>query len=273
MDVKRCTLNVRCFEKVTDHLSPFNTQPFNHDSRLSVRSTPWIKSLFLYCRDYAGRGVDDDVAARPNYRGWRICFIVLGVTGLAWLLFRDAAGSIGGGASGCLLFFPSLACAGWLTWPRNIVSDRPGTGDHLQFVHPSAPSAHQVQVLRRLEAGGSTAFSAEPDSQSSQDRQPPCASPRFWFSSCSTWLPSESNSCSADRTIFAYIGSALWSRFGLVLGRSWRLVTALFLHAGPVVVFNLFALYVSACRSNDRSARFAFASATSWPESGRPAES
>src|SRR5436189_5358789 len=51
-------------------------------------------------------------AWRPSggiYRGWRIAsVIVLAITGLSWIFFRDLAGFIGGGAWFALLFIPAI---------------------------------------------------------------------------------------------------------------------------------------------------------------------
>ncbi|PYL72958.1 MAG: hypothetical protein DMF22_02880, partial [Verrucomicrobia bacterium] len=50
-------------------------------------------------------------AWRPGgpYRGWRLAaLVVLAITGIGWILFRAAAGYIGGGAWFALLFLPAI---------------------------------------------------------------------------------------------------------------------------------------------------------------------
>ena len=97
-------------------------------------------------------------AWRPGgtYRGWRMAaFIVLGVTGAAWLLFRDAAGFIGGGAWFALLFLPAVGLrrVAEMAEQHRFRSARK-LAFLLQFIHPSTQLRNQVQVLRRLETGG-----------------------------------------------------------------------------------------------------------------------
>ncbi|HJX24677.1 MAG TPA: hypothetical protein VJ252_00855, partial [Chthoniobacterales bacterium] len=50
-------------------------------------------------------------AWRPGgtYRGWRVAsFVVLGLTGTAWVFFREQAGFVGGGVWFALLFLPAI---------------------------------------------------------------------------------------------------------------------------------------------------------------------
>src|SRR3982074_3535689 len=102
-------------------------------------------------------------AWRPGgtYRGWRIAsFIVLAITSVAWLLFRDIAGFIGGGAWFALFLLPAvglrrvaaLAAKNRFAAARKIASA-------LVIVHPSEQLRGQVQLLRRLESGETAGLS------------------------------------------------------------------------------------------------------------------
>src|SRR5947207_1890207 len=101
-------------------------------------------------------------AWRPGgtYRGWRIAsFIVLGITAVAWLLFRDLAGYIGGGAWFALLFLPAVGLrrVADLAMEHRFGAARK-LATALQFVHPFEQLRHQVQLLGRLESDDTAGF-------------------------------------------------------------------------------------------------------------------
>src|SRR5262249_16348349 len=88
------------------------------------------------------------------YHGWRVAaLVVMGITSVAWLFWRDAAGYIGGGAWFVLLFVPTiglrkmtdLAAAGNYRSARKL-------GAGLQILHPTSEMRSQMQLLRRLES-------------------------------------------------------------------------------------------------------------------------
>jgi membrane associated rhomboid family serine protease len=190
-------------------------------------------------------------AWRPGgtYRSWRIAsFIVLGITATAWLLFRDIAGFIGGGAWCAILFLPAVG----LRRMADLASQqRYGAAAKiakaLLFLHPSAELRRQVQLLRTLESRGSIGA-------------PPMASAAFRKDRHRRLRDAPAVLVFISLNVLAFLiefFSGGWNdlalhRLGalepfsvLRLGEYWRLVTSLFLHAGPVhLLFNLFALYV-----------------------------
>ena len=81
-------------------------------------------------------------AWRPGgiFRGWRLAaIIVLAMTGIAWLLFRDYAGYVGGGAWFVLLFVPAVGLrkASQFAAHGHFQSAARMTSA-LQFLHPTA---------------------------------------------------------------------------------------------------------------------------------------
>ncbi len=107
-------------------------------------------------------------AWRPSspYGGWRIAALtVLAITCIAWLLWRGAAGYIGGSAWFVLLFLPAIGLRKMteLAAQRNYRSARK-LGVVLQILHPTSEMRSQVQFLRQLEsqANHRNAFSSVP---------------------------------------------------------------------------------------------------------------
>jgi membrane associated rhomboid family serine protease len=95
-------------------------------------------------------------AWRPGgpYRGWRIAaLVVLAITGIAWILFRVAAGYIGGGAWFALLFLPAIGLRKMTEFAaQGDYKSARKLGVALQILHPSAELRGQVQVFRHLES-------------------------------------------------------------------------------------------------------------------------
>ena len=94
---------------------------------------------------------------RPSqfYRGWRAAsVVVLVITALSWIFFRDLAGFIGGGAWFALLFIPAIGLrkVTELTAQHRYKTAR-RVAAALQVVHPSAELREQVRFLRGLESG------------------------------------------------------------------------------------------------------------------------
>jgi rhomboid protease GluP len=183
----------------------------------------------------------------PNYRGWRIAaIIVLAITGGAWLLFRNVAGFIGGGAWLALLFLPSVGLKRVMelsAQQRYESARRIATA--LQILHPTADMRQQIQMLRMLEARQNTEGSLPP---------PPPIRPRR-LQNAPVVIVFIALNVAMFLVEFAHYdlrGNVDLLRFGalqtevvLTNHEYWRLITALFLHYGIIhLVFNLFALYV-----------------------------
>ncbi len=191
---------------------------------------------------------------RPGgiYRGWRpAAIIVLVITGLAWLLFRDKAGFIGGAVWFVFLFLPAVGLrkVTELAAQRRYQSAR-RLASLIFFVHPNTDLRDQIQLFRTLESGRGDAPFFQP------------ASPRTGFLQQDRhwrlrYAPVIGVLILLNCLVFVveiYFGTdgldlhrlGALEPFSVVLfGQYWRLLTALFLHAGIAhLLFNVFALYV-----------------------------
>ena len=195
-------------------------------------------------------------AWRPGgpYRGWRIAaLVVLAITGIAWILFRAAAGYIGGGAWFALLFLPAIGLRKMTEFAaQGDYKSARKLGVALQILHPSAELRGQVQVFRHLESHQNDRGSfAPPPIQheiAPQDRrrhfQHAPAVLIFILLNAAAFLFEISSGDWTDPETLHRIG-ALEPYAVVVQGQYWRLFTALFLHGGFAhLLFNLFALYV-----------------------------
>lgn len=195
-------------------------------------------------------------AWRPSspYAGWSIAAItVLAITCIAWLLWRGAAGYIGGSAWFVLLFLPAIGLRKMteLAARRNYRSARK-LGAALQILHPSAEVRDQVRLLCQLEsqANPSAGFRAVPNrSQTtrlmrhSQLRSAPAVLILIVLNVIA-FLFEMSVGDWNDQEVLHRIG-ALDVDSVVVQHEYWRFITALFLHGGLLHLgFNLFALYV-----------------------------
>jgi membrane associated rhomboid family serine protease len=195
-------------------------------------------------------------ALRPSapYHGWRVAaLIVLGITGVAWLFWRGAAGYVGGCAWFVLLFVPAiglrkmtdLAAAGNYRSAKKL-------GEALQILHPTSEIRTHLQLLRQLEsqADHRRTFSSVPVARETARRR----------------LPGQLRNAPAvlifivlNAVVFLFeISAGDWNdpeflrRIGavdldsvVVQHEYWRFFTALFLHGGFIhLLFNVFALYV-----------------------------
>ena len=187
------------------------------------------------------------------HHGWRVAaLVVLGITGIAWLFWRDAAGYIGGGAWFVLLFVPAiglrkmtdLAAAGNYRSARKL-------GTALQILHPTSEIRSQMQLLRRLEsqAKDRSTFSSVTTGREAARRLPgqlqnAPAVLIFIVLNAVAFLFEISAGDWNDPEVLRRIG-ALDPYSVVVQHEYWRFLTALFLHGGFVhLLFNLFALYV-----------------------------
>jgi membrane associated rhomboid family serine protease len=195
-------------------------------------------------------------AWRPSapYRGWRIAaLIVLAITGVAWLVWRGAAGYIGGGAWFALLFLPAIGLRKMteLAAQRNYRSARK-LGAALQILHPTNELRDRVQLLRELEAqvNHSAGFHSVPigyetarRARHSQLRSAPAVL-IFILLNAVAFLLEISVGDWNNPEVLHRVG-ALEPYSVVVQHEYWRFVTALFLHGGLLHLgFNLFALYV-----------------------------
>jgi membrane associated rhomboid family serine protease len=187
-------------------------------------------------------------------RGWRIAaLVVLAITGLAWMFWRDTAGYIGGGAWFALLFLPAIG--------SRKITELAARGDYksarklgaaLQVLHPSAELREQVRLFHHLEARQNhrSTFSSVPvkGEITQEARRPHFRHAPAVFTlillNAAAFLFEMSVGDWNDPEVLHQIG-ALQPYAVLVQGEYWRLFTALFLHGGFAhLLFNVFALYV-----------------------------
>jgi membrane associated rhomboid family serine protease len=194
-------------------------------------------------------------AWRPEaqYRGWRVAaFVVLAVTGIAWLLAGSMAGYIGGLAWFALLFVPAIGLRKMTEFAaRGNYESAAKLGRILQIVHPSAELSDQVRLFRQLEshqkrqvAVGSVPSDSKPrPPRHSQLRNAPAVLILILLNAVAFLFELRVGDAN-DPDILHRIG-ALEPYAVLAQGEYWRLFTALFLHAGLThLLFNIFALYV-----------------------------
>jgi membrane associated rhomboid family serine protease len=204
-----------------------------------------ISSLLVLARSWRPGG---------PHRSWRIAaLVVLAITSIAWLFWRDAAGYFGGGAWFVLLFLPTIGLRKMndLAAQRNYRSARK-LGVALQILHPTSEMRSQLQLLSQLEsqANHRNAFTSVPIGYESarprrhgQLRRAPAVLILILLNAM-VFLFEISVGDWNDPEVLHRVG-ALDPYSVLVQHEYWRFFTALFLHGGFVhLLFNLFALYV-----------------------------
>jgi membrane associated rhomboid family serine protease len=195
-------------------------------------------------------------AWRPGtpYHGWRgAALVVLTTTGVAWFLWPNVAGYIGGGAWFFLLFLAAiglrrmtqLAARGYYQSAANL-------GAALQILHPSRELREQVQLFRHLESNPALrtnlrSIPTDREVPPSPRRDQPQITPAVLILilvNILAFLFEMSAGGWNDPEVLHRIG-ALEPYAVVAQGEYWRLLTALFLHGGFLHLgFNLFALYV-----------------------------
>jgi len=193
---------------------------------------------------------------RPSqaYHGWRFAaVIVLSVTAMAWFLWPDISGYLGGAAWFLLLFLPAIGLRKVTQLAAQGDYESAGKlGAALQILHPTAELREQVRLFRHLKSNRPRrdAFNAGPthnDNARSSWRSQFLSAPavfvlilinvlvflfQIWFGDLN------------DPDVLHRIG-ALEADAVVTQGEYWRLFTALFLHGNFLHLgFNLFALYV-----------------------------
>jgi len=195
-------------------------------------------------------------AWRPGsiYRGWRIAaFVVLVITGVAWIFFRSAAGYIAGGAWFAFLFLPAIGLrkVTELAGRQHYRSARK-LAAVLQILHPSAELREQVQLFRYLEShqndrAGVASFPIQHEFAEKDRHRHFRNAPAVFvliLLNAAAFIFEISFGNWTDPEVLHQLG-ALEPYAVVMQGQYWRLFTALFLHAGFLhLLFNLFALYV-----------------------------
>ena len=190
-------------------------------------------------------------AWRPEgiFHGWRIAaVIVLAITGVAWLFFREYAGYVGGGAWFALLFLPAVGLrkASQLAAHGRYQSARRLTA-MLQFLHPTAQVRDQLQLFRNLESrarSGDQIQGQSPPQDRERRLQRAPAVIAFILLNVGAFCIALWRGALTNPIILHRLG-ALDFYAVISKGEFWRLFTALFLHYNLLhLVFNLFALYV-----------------------------
>jgi membrane associated rhomboid family serine protease len=195
-------------------------------------------------------------AWRPSapYHGWRLAaIVVLAVTAVAWFLWPDVSGYVGGTAWFLLLFLPTIALRKITQLAARGDYESAGRlGAVLQVLHPSAELREQVRLFRHLKsnAAHSRAFSSVP---ADHDIAPSARRIQLRGASA-VFVLILVNVLAFLFEIFAggWNDPEVLHRIGavepnavVVQGEYWRLFTALFLHAGFLhLAFNFFALYI-----------------------------
>jgi membrane associated rhomboid family serine protease len=190
-------------------------------------------------------------AWRPGgiFRGWRIAaVIVLAITGLSWLFFREHAGYVGGGAWFALLFLPAVGLrkASQLAAQGRYESARRLT-TALQFLHPTAQLRDQLQLFRSLELRGRAVDQIEienvPQDRHGRLRNAPVVVIFILLNVAAFCIELWRGALTSPATLHRL--GALDFFAVINKGEFWRLFTALFLHYNLLhLAFNLFALYV-----------------------------
>ncbi|MGC1321584.1 MAG: rhomboid family intramembrane serine protease [Candidatus Udaeobacter sp.] len=195
-------------------------------------------------------------AWRPSapYHGWRLAaLVVLAVTTVAWFLWPDVSGYVGGATWFLLLFLPTITLRKITQLAAQGDYESAGRlGAALQILHPSTELREQVRLFRHLKSNTAhpRAFSSVPadhDMASSTRRNQLRSAPAVFvliLVNVLVFLFEIFVGGWNNPEVLHWIG-AVEPDAVVAQGEYWRLGTALFLHAGFLhLAFNLFALYV-----------------------------
>lgn len=188
------------------------------------------------------------------YHGWGLAALaVLAVTAVAWLLWPDASGYVGGAAWFLLLFLPGIGLRKITQLAAQGDYESAGRlGAALQILHPTADLREQVRLFRHLKSNAahsraSSSIPADHDIASSTWRGQLRSAPAVFvliLVNVLVFLFEISVGDWNDPRVLHQIG-ALEPEAVVVQGEYWRLGTGLFLHGGFLHLgFNLFALYI-----------------------------
>ena len=195
-------------------------------------------------------------AWRPSapYYGWRLAaVVVLAVTAVAWFLWPDVSGYVGGAAWFLLLFLPTIALRKITQLAAQGDYESAGRlGAAIQILHPTAELREQIGLFRNLKsnAARSRTFSSVPpdydvatSTRRSQLRSAPAVLVLILVNVLVFLFEIYAGGWN-DPEVLHRIG-AVEPDAVVAQGEYWRLFTALFLHGGYLHLgFNLFALYV-----------------------------
>jgi membrane associated rhomboid family serine protease len=195
-------------------------------------------------------------AWRPSapYHGWRLAaVVVLAVTTVAWFLWPDVSGYVGGATWFLLLFLPTITLRKITQLAAQGDYESAGRlGAALQILHPTVELREQVRLFRHLKSNAAhpRAFSsvrADHDTASSTRRTQLRSAPAVFvliLVNVLVFLFEIFVGGWNNPEVLHWIG-AVEPDAVVAQGEYWRLGTALFLHAGFLhLAFNLFALYV-----------------------------
>jgi membrane associated rhomboid family serine protease len=187
--------------------------------------------------------------------GWRIASgVVLGVTVIAWLIIRSKSGYIGGAAWFLLLFLPAIGLRRMteLSAHHRYRSAR-RLATALHWLHPSADLRNEIGTLRYLEMQQSNGvlppvsvpLSLRSRWQNNRLGQTPAVVILIVANSLAFLIELATGAIDLNDGAMLLRLGALRPSLVLFGHEYWRLIAALFLHAGVVhLLFNLFALYV-----------------------------
>ena len=188
------------------------------------------------------------------YRGWRLAaLVVLAVTAVAWFLWPDVSGYVGGAAWFLLLFLPTIALRKITQLAAQGDYESAGRlGAAIQILHPTAELREQIRLFRNLKSNAthsrafssvSARFDMASSTRRSQLRSAPAVLVLILVNVLAFLFEIYAGGWN-DPYVLHRIG-AVEPDAVVAQGEYWRLFTALFLHAGFLhLAFNLFALYV-----------------------------
>lgn len=215
----------------------------------SVRTLIELNHILLFLALLSPLAVLFRAWKREMARAWRVAsFVVLGITGISFLFFRNDAGYIGAGAWFALLFLPATGLkrvAELSAWHRYAEARR--LTSLLRFLHPGRELRQQESLFRDLETRQAAGQLPGPLSESYQWRR------NYRLAGCwavitlivvnAICFAIEGRS-SMNPAVLSRLG-ALDARLVISGHQYWRLGTSLFLHYGIAhLLFNLFALYI-----------------------------